>query len=106
MEQEQKWWNKSFLDIFRTEKLNPAQEIIAVSEGDVVATDSLITFAQAFDKLESVNRGVSMVVGACASLDFDIKDKNLEGIANGVKQKTLTNLLNFKVNPFQSVQEF
>lgn len=106
MEQEQKWWNKNFLEIFRTEKLNPAQEIIALSEGAVVATDSLITFAQAFDKLESVNRGVSMVVGACASLDFDVKDKNLEGIANGVKQKTLTNLLNFKVNPFQSVQEF
>lgn len=94
------------MDLFRTEKLNPAQEIIALNEGTQVNSDALITYAQAFDKLESVNRGVNMVIGACSSLDFDVKDKTIEGAVSGVKQKTLVNLLNFRVNPYQSIQEF
>jgi HK97 family phage portal protein len=87
-------------------KANPAQEIIALHEGTHVYSDASVTYAQAFEKLESVNRGVNMVASACASLDYDVKDKTVEGVVNGVKQKALVNLLNFKPNPYQSAQEF
>ncbi len=94
-----------FTDWVRT-KLNPAQERIATTEGTQVGTDAKITYTQAFKKLESVNRSVNMLASACASLDYDVKDKLHEGIVVGVRQKTLTNLLNFRPNPYQSAQDF
>jgi len=87
-------------------KLNPAQEIISREQGTFIGSDYLISYGDAFDKLESVNRGVNMIVSACASLDYDVKDKKIEGVVNGVRQKTLNTLLNFTPNPFQSAQEF
>lgn len=87
-------------------KANPAQEQIAISEGTNISTDASITYSQAFEKLEAVNRGVSMIVSACGSLDYDVKDKTIDGVVNGVKQKALINLLNFRPNPYQSAQEF
>ena len=88
------------------EKLNPAQARIAQSEGTFVTTTATITYQQAFKKLESVNRSVNMVVSACSSLDYDVKDKTNDGVVNGIRQKTLVNLLNYRPNPYQSVQEF
>lgn len=89
------------------EKANPAQYRIAEAEGTQVGTDAKpLTYAQAFKKLESVNRSVSMVVNAAASLDYDIKDKVHDGVVVGLRQKTLNNLLNFRPNPYQSAQEF
>jgi HK97 family phage portal protein len=87
-------------------KENPAQEQILSDEGTQVASDALITYSQAFEKLESVSRGTNLLVSAAASLDYDIKDKVLEGVAVGIRQKTLNNLLNFRPNPYQSSQEF
>ncbi len=95
-------WNP--LNWFRKE--NPAQEQIAQYEGMFIGSDAPITYAQAFDKLEAVNRGTNLIVSACASLDFDVKDKTVDGVVNGVKQKALLNLLNFRPNPYQSAQEF
>lgn len=88
------------------EKLNPAQDRIAYQEGLYIGSTQKITYQQAFQKLEVVNRSVSMLVNACASLDYDVKDKQNDGVVVGVRQKTLNNLLNFKPNPYQSVQEF
>lgn len=89
------------------EKANPAQYRIAESEGTQIGTDAKpLTYAQAFKKLESVNRAVQLVVNAAASLDYDIKDKVNDGVVVGVRQKTLNNLLNFRPNPYQSAQEF
>lgn len=88
------------------EKLNPAQERIATTEGTQVGTEAKITYTQAFKKLESVNRSVNMLASACASLDYDVKDKLHEGIQVGVRQKTLNTLLNFRPNPYQSAQDF
>jgi HK97 family phage portal protein len=87
-------------------KLNPAQGRVAQGEGVIIPTDAVITYQQAFRKLESVNRSVSMLVNACASMDYDVKDKITEGVVSGVRQKTLLNLLNVKPNPYQSAQEF
>lgn len=89
------------------EKLNPAQERIAQGEGSNLGSEAkLITYRQAFKKLESVNRSVSMVVNAAASLDYDIKDKVHDGVVSGLRQKTLNTLLNFRPNPYQSALEF
>lgn len=94
-----------FTDWIR-EKLNPAQERIYTNEGTQVGTEAKITYAQAFKKLESVNRSVNMLTSACSSLDYDIKDKLHEGVAVGVRQKSLNTLLNFRPNPYQSAQDF
>lgn len=89
-----------------TEKFNPAQRRIAEEYGSSQGSDASITYAQAFTKLESVNRGVNMIVTACASLDYDIKDKVADGIMPGMRQKQLSTLLNFRPNPYQSAQDF
>lgn len=89
------------------EKLNPAQYRIADAEGTQVGTDAKpLTYSQAFKKLESVNRSVGMLVAACSSLDYDVKDKVHDGVQGGVRQKTLNTLLNFRPNPYQSALEF
>lgn len=84
-------------------KLNPAQEYISYEHGTNLSTDSSINYRTAFNKLETVNRGVNMIVNACASLDYDVKDKVVDGVVVGVRNKTLYNLLNFRPNPYQSV---
>jgi HK97 family phage portal protein len=90
---------------FKT-KENRAQEDIAISEGYAVYSDAPVSYAQAYEALESVSRGTNMIVSAAAGLDFDVKDKTVEGVVAGVRQKTLYNLLNFKPNPYQSIQDF
>lgn len=99
------WYNpSSWFD--NTEKANPAQIIISQQEGVQINTDAPLTYAVAFEKLETVNRGTNMVVSACSSLDYDIKDKVIEGIVPGTRAVTLNKLLNFRPNPYQSQQEF
>lgn len=88
------------------QKLNPAQQAIADNEGTSIGTDANLTFIQAFDKLETVNRGVNLLVRAASGLDYDVKSKTIEGIVGDVRQKTLDKLLNFRPNPYQSAQEF
>jgi HK97 family phage portal protein len=88
------------------EKLNPAQERIAQQEGTHVNTTSKLAYKQAFQQLQSVNRSINMVVSACSSLDYDVKDKVHEGVVSGIRQKQLTTLLNYRPNPYQSAQEF
>ncbi len=90
-----------------SEKLNPAQASISFDEGTNIGSVSrILDFRQAFKNIDSVNRAVNMVVSACSSLDYDIKDKIHEGIVVGVRQKTLNTLLNFRPNPYQSAQDF
>lgn len=98
-------WYQNINSWFKT-KLNPAQEEIMFEQGMDVGTTSTINYKTAFEKLEVVNRGVNMLVSACASLDFDIKDKKVEGQVLGVRQKSLNTLLNYAPNPYQSSQDF
>ena len=88
------------------EKLNPAQARISQDTGSSVYTDSKITFANAFEKLEAVNRSVSMVVKACSSLDYDVKDSLPDKVVVGVRKSQVENLLNFRPNPYQSAIDF
>lgn len=87
-------------------KLNPAQTRIAESEGTQVGTDAKLNYFQSFKKLEAVNRSVSMLVNAASSLDYDVKDKVHDGVVQGIRQKTMNTLLNFRPNPYQSAQDF
>ena len=98
------WYNPGTWSWLKKE--NPAQEVIYYQEGTNVATDAKINYTQAFDKLESVNRGVGMIVAACASLDYDIKEKKSDGAYPGIRIRQMHNLLNYRPNPYQSVQEF
>ena len=98
-------WYNTVGSYFR-EKLNPAQEIIIRQEGIIVGSDAPASYRASFKKLETVNRGTSMIVAGCASLDFDIKDKISSDIRAGMRQKTLATLLNFRPNPYQSAQDF
>lgn len=100
------WYNPRTWFTDTEEKLNPAQQMISREQGVFINTDSYISYNQAFDKLEAVNRGVNMIVSGCSSLDYDIKDKKNDGVQGGMRQKTLHNLLNYAPNPYQSTQEF
>jgi HK97 family phage portal protein len=88
------------------EKMNPAQYVISRDEGINVGTDASLTYLQAFNKLETVNRGVSMIVSACSSLDYDVKDSKADPVVGGMRQKSLVKLLNYTPNPYQSAQDF
>ena len=98
------WFNNA--RVWISEKFNPAQARIAQSAGTQISSEAKITYQQAFQKLESVNRSVSMLVNAATSLDYDVKDKLNDSIVVGVRQKSLNTLLNFRPNPYQSTQEF
>jgi HK97 family phage portal protein len=89
------------------EKLNPAQQQISWDEGSNLSTTTPASYRTAFNNLEAVNRGVNMIVGACASLDYDIDDKKVgAGMYPGMRAKQLVTLLNNRPNPYQSVQDF
>lgn len=88
------------------QKLNPAQQTIYYEEGSHVGSTASVKYDQAFKKLEAVSRGVGIIVGACSSLDYDIKDKIHEGAYPGIRIKGLKTLLNNRPNPYQSIQEF
>lgn len=101
---ERKWYRPDTWGSI-VEKENPAQRIIARDEGYSVGSDYNITYAQAFEKLETVNRGTNMIVSACSSLDYDVKDKK-EGIIKNIRVKQLLTLLNYSPNPYQTQQDF
>lgn len=98
------WYNNPVQWI--REKINPAQQFISREQGVFINSDAVVRYNHAFDNLETVNRGTNMIVSGCASLDYDIKDKKIEGQVVGVRQKTLNTLLNYAPNPYQSAQEF
>lgn len=88
------------------EKLNPAQQMIAWDEGTHVGSTTPYNYRTAYQNIDSINRAVNLVVNACASLDYDVKEKVIDGMVVGIRQKSLYTLLNHKPNPYQSVQEF
>lgn len=88
------------------QKLNPAQPEIAFDTGTSVPTNAAYNYNTSFKNLESVNRGVNMVVSACSSLDYDVMEKTHDGTIAGMRQKSLNTLLNFRPNPYQSIQAF
>ncbi len=104
---------KSWLTPFQREstsvdstKENPAQRIIRDEYSTDVSTSAKFIYANAFKKVESVNRGTNMVVSACSSLNYDVKDSLPTSVAVGMRKKALEILLNHRPNPYQTIIEF
>jgi HK97 family phage portal protein len=96
----------SWLDrIFSRTKLNPAQSDIEMASDASISNVSTATI-DSVTNLEVVNRGINMLVSACSSLDFDIKE-SLQIVPQArVKPKKLDMLLNYQPNLFQSNEAF
>lgn len=99
------WSIKSLVNTIR-QKLNPAQALIAREAGYNIGSDQTLTFLQAFQQFEVVQRGVSMVTHGCSVFDVDVKDKKLSEGIPGLRQARLASLLNHKPNPYQDIQTF
>jgi HK97 family phage portal protein len=74
------------------EKLNPAQSSIHSME-PYALPDSVVNFTSAYDKIEVINRAITMIVSACVEVPFDISGPGPE--------KKLNKLLNERPNPFE-----
>ena len=94
----------------KTEKLNPGQEEIFLDEGDVKAsTAKPITYQNAYEKIEVVNRGVNLVVDSAAEITMDLNEGKISGIAtsrSSVRPGKLEKLINFKPNMYINADVF
>ena len=102
-------WYDRFLGINREEKENPAQYIISRDQGLTVDTrENTISYRNAYETLEIVNRGVNMIVDDTAEIPFDVGTK-IEGvnpIKKSLRRTRVELLLNTEPNPFQDVSTF
>ena len=73
-------WYDRFLGIDREEKENPAQYIISRDQGLTVDTrENTISYRNAYETLEIVNRAVNMIVDDASEIPFDVGEK-IQGI--------------------------
>ena len=102
-------WYDRFLGKDREEKENPAQYIISRDQGLTVDTrENTISYRNAYETLEIVNRGVNMIVDDTAEIPFDVGTK-IEGvnpIKKSLRRTRVELLLNTEPNPFQDVSTF
>ena len=102
-------WYDRFLGIEREDKENPAQYIISRDQGLTVDTrENTISYRNAYETLEIVNRGVNMIVDDTAEIPFDVGTK-IEGvnpIKKSLRRTRVELLLNTEPNPFQDVSTF
>jgi len=85
------------------EKLNPAQEEMAMDEGySVQSTATPITYQTAYNYIEVVNRGVNLLVDSAAEITMDLNEGKISGISTvetSVRPKKVEKLINFRPNP-------
>ena len=95
------------LDFIR-EKLNPAQPQIEMEEGDRDSSPKYVSFVKAFDEIESVNRGTSILVNGGASFGFSVAEKvsGIVPVIPGIRKSKVYNLLNYQPNLYQDVIKF
>ena len=102
-------WYDRFLGIDREDKENPAQYIISRDQGLTVDTrENTLSYRNAYETLEIVNRGVNMIVDDTAEIPFDVGTK-IEGvnpIKKSLRRTRVELLLNTEPNPFQDVSTF
>ena len=102
-------WYDRFLGIDREEKENPAQYIISRDQGLTVDTrENTISYRNAYETLEIVNRGVNMIVDDTAEIPFDVgtKIEGINPIKKSLRRTRVELLLNTEPNPFQDVSTF
>ena len=102
-------WYDRFLGIDREEKENPAQYIISRDQGLTVDTrENTLSYRNAYETLEIVNRGVNMIVDDTAEIPFDVGTKidGINPIKKRLRRSRVELLLNTEPNPFQDVSTF
>ena len=102
-------WYDRFLGINREEKENPAQYIISRDQGLTVDTrENTISYRNAYETLEIVNRGVNMIVDDTAEIPYDVgtKIEGINPIKKSLRRTRVELLLNQEPNPFQDVSTF
>ena len=102
-------WYDRFLGINREEKENPAQYIISRDQGLTVDTrENTISYRNAYETLEIVNRGVNMIVDDTAEIPYDVgtKIEGINPIKKSLRRTRVELLLNTEPNPFQDVSTF
>ena len=102
-------WYDRFLGIDREEKENPAQYIISRDQGLTVDTrENTLSYRNAYETLEIVNRGVNMIVDDTAEIPFDVgtKIEGINPIKKSLRRTRVELLLNTEPNPFQDVSTF
>lgn len=89
-------------------KLNPAQPRIAHNQGQQSSNQNReVTLASAYQKVETVNRCVNMIVDSASQVGFDIQDPlPFVGMAPGMKKASLVRCLNHRPNPFMDISTF
>ena len=102
-------WYDRLLGRETEEKLNPAQNFIALEEGLTVSTrEKKDNYRSAYEELEVVNRAVNMIVDDVSDISFQIGDKikGITPIKDNVRRSRVDLILNKEPNPFQDVSTF
>ena len=102
-------WYDRFLGINREEKENPAQYVISRDEGMTIdSRENIITYRNAYETLEVVNRAVNMIVDDSAEVPYDVGEKiqGIQPIKKDIRRTRVDLLLNKEPNPFQDVSTF
>ena len=102
-------WYDRFLGIDREDKENPAQYIISRDQGLTLdSRENTISYRNAYETLEIVNRGVNMIVDDTAEIPFDVgtKVQGINPIKKNLRRTRVDLLLNTEPNPFQDVSTF
>ena len=90
------------------QKLNPAQDKIALEQGTTQSSvEPIFAYQTYYEELEIVNRAINMIVDDVAEVRVKVgPSTNSIFSAKGIKAKTLDKLLNSEPNPFQDVNTF
>ena len=102
-------WYDRFLGVQREEKLNPSQFVISRNEGMTVdSLEPTISYKNAYEQLEIVNRAVNMIVDDVAEIPYTIGQQNpvTNNIVKNIRRSKVDLLINREPNPFQDVSTF
>ena len=102
-------WYDRFLGIKREEKENPAQYVISRDEGLTIdSRENTVSYRNAYESLEVVNRAVNMIVDDSSEIPFDVGEAivGLNPIVKNIRRTRVDLLLNKEPNPFQDVSTF
>jgi HK97 family phage portal protein len=102
-------WYDRFLNIQREEKENPAQYVISRDQGITIdSRENTISYRNAYEQLEVVNRAVNMIVDDSAEVPFDVGEKitGITPIKKEIRRSRVDLLLNKEPNPYQDISTF
>lgn len=91
-------------------KLNPAQPNINVEQGYTVSTTATgyVNYTKAYDDIESVRRGVDMIVNGACSFGISVAEKlnGVSPVVGNIRKTKVNSLLNYQPNMYQDIVQF